>query len=414
MKKVVIVGTMDTKGTEMRFAKSCIEQTGVDAVIMDMGVLIDSESDVEFSSRMVTKAAGCEIESIRFANEGEDSRDKALKVMTKGAKKLLAQLIEDDQCHAVMGMGGSGGTSMLADVFRSLPLGFPKILASTMMAGDLKDVVGTKDLTMMYSVTDIAGINTVSRKILGNAANAAAGMAKYQDNIKSNLVAKKPLIGLTMFGVTTKGVLNVREHLEKNGFDTIIFHCTGGGGRAMEEMIEQGLIEGVIDFTVAELNGHYITKMNDAGDARLTTASKKGIPQVVVPGAIEVSNYPGMANLPSHIDAQERHVIEHNSMVCAMKATNEEMLMLGKELANKLLLAEKNTVLILPEKGLDMYEITGGPWCDFEQDQKMFQVIRDVLKDQIPIETVDGNVNDAIFSTYVAERFMEIWNQYEN
>lgn len=412
MGTVVLVGTMDTKGTEYQYVKDCILRTGTEVITIDVGVLKESPADIDITSQMVAEAAGGKIEDLRYSREGNDTRAKALSIMQKGSELWLLRLIAQKKCDAVLGMGGSGGTSMLAATFQALPIGFPKILVSTMVAGDVKEIVGTTDMTLMYSVTDIAGVNTVSRKILGNAANAAAGMAKYKENLRSIEGENKPLIGITMFGVTTKGVLRVRKQLETKGFETIIFHCTGSGGKAMETMIEEGLIDGVIDYTVAELNGHLITKMNDAGEKRLTTASKKGIPQVVVPGALEVCNFPGISNLPDKYNVPERKVIEHNPLICAAKTSEEESIMLGKTLGQKLTLADKNkTALILPLKGIDSYEAEGGPWHDPCRDRCMFDAILSELDEEFCVEQIEANINDEIFADKVAEIFIDIWQR---
>ena len=261
----------------------------------------------------------------------------------------------------------------------------------------------------MYSVTDIAGLNKVSCKIIGNAANGIAGMVKNRELIPAQ-EEHKPLVAITMFGVTTKGVMCVRRILERHGFDIIVFHCTGSGGRAMERMIESGLINGVVDYTTAELNGHYITGMNDAGEERMTAASKKKIPQIIVPGAIEVCNFPGMANVPEEYRKAERKLIEHNSLICAAKASEKELIMLGNEFAKKAKIADaRYTKVLFPLNGLDSYEAENGPWHDREEDGKLFQIIREGINGRVPIEEVDANINDTEFAEKVAENFLNIW-----
>lgn len=415
MGTVVLVGTMDTKGTEYQYVKKCILQTGTEVITIDVGILKESPKEIDITSKMVAEAAGYKIEDLRYCREGSDTRAKALAVMQEGLEEWLLRLIVEQKCDAVFGMGGSGGTSMLATAFQTLPIGFPKIIVSTMVSGDVKEIVGITDMTLMYSVTDIAGVNSVSRKILGNAANAVAGMAKYRENLKNAENDTKPLIGITMFGVTTKGVLRVRQQLERRGFETIIFHCTGSGGKAMETMIEEGLIDGVIDYTVAELNGHLITKMNDAGESRLTTASKKGIPQVVVPGALEVCNFPGISNLPDGYNVPERKVIEHNALICAAKASKEETIILGKVLGQKLTCARKDkTALVLPLKGIDSYEAAGGPWYEPNGDRSMFDAIVAQLDEDFYVEEIDANINDELFADRIVEIFVDIWKNAEN
>jgi len=409
MGTVVIVGTMDTKWPEFQFVRACIINSGNNVIVMDVGVMKESPPEVDIKSDQVAESGGCTLAEIRFSREGSDTRARALEVMGNGAAVWLKRLLAEKRCDAVFGMGGSGGTSMLGKTFRTLPLGLPKLIVTTMLAGDVKDVVGTKDITMMYSVTDIAGLNRVSRTILRNAANAIAGMAKCRTDVKKVDESNgKPLIALTMFGVTTKGVQRVRQRLELEGFETIIFHTTGGGGRAMEEMIEQGLIDGVVDYTLAELNGHLITKMNDAGAGRLTAASRKGIPQVVVPGALDVCNFPGVENLPAQFHTKERHLIVHNSMICAVKASPEELQKLGETVGEKLTLAAGNTILVYPLQGIDSYCVKGGPWYQPEDNRILLKAIKSKIG-SVPVDEVDADINDEEFANIVSERFIELW-----
>lgn len=412
MGTVVLIGTMDTKGTEYRFVRDCILSTETKVITIDVGVLEDSAKDVDISSKMTAEAAGEKLENMRCSQEGGNARAKALKIMQEGAFVWLEKLIASGNCDAVLGMGGSGGTSMLADIFHRLPIGFPKILVSTIGTGDVTEIMGATDMTLVYSVTDIAGLNTVSRKILGNAANAAAGMAKYRCRLNEG-ESKRPLIAITMFGITTKGVLRVRERLEESGFDTIVFHCTGAGGYAMEKMIREGIIDGVIDYTVAELNGHFITGMNDAGEGRLTAASEMRIPQVVVPGALEVCNFPGIAKLPEKYRNAERKVIEHNPLICAVEASAQEREMLGHEMGKRMSKAMKEiTALVLPLKGLDSYETVDGPWFNPAGDRIIFDAIQSELDESFRVEKLAANINDKEFADCVAEIFIELNIKY--
>lgn len=411
MATVVLAGTLDTKGIEYEYAAQCIRQAGVDVITMDLGVLADPEKAADIPAAQVAKAAGVELESIRFAREGSDTRAFALQTMQTGATKILHQLIEEGRCDAVFGMGGSGGTSMLSAAFQDLPTGFPKLIVSTVLDGDVSEIVGVKDLTLMYSVTDIAGLNRISRMILGNAANAVAGMAQHRANLLRQSCSEKPLIALTMFGITTKGVMQIRKKLEEQGFETIIFHCTGGGGRAMEGMIRQGLIDGVIDFTLAELNGHHISKMNDPGPDRLTAATEMGIAQIVVPGAIEVCNFPGIANLPAQYNVPERKPIEHNSLICAVQANEQELQKLGEEIGQKLRTANNRTMLMVPMGGFDTYMMADGPWYSETLPQILWKGIDSQLHGAVQTELLPDNINDVSFTDRVVENFLRIWKE---
>lgn len=412
MATVVLVGTLDTKGAEYDYVKQCIKEAGVDVIVVDTGILGEPPFEPEISASMVVKAAGKDINEIRFSKEGSDTRAYAIDIMGKGLEKVLQGLLNDGKCDAVFGMGGSGGTNLISSAMKTLPLGVPKLMLSTMMSGDVRPYVGCTDMTMMYSVTDIAGLNMISRMILANAAHAVAGMALFREAaiVKAH-GDKKPLIAISMFGITTPGVLHMIDLLEDKGFETIIFHATGSGGEAMESMIREGLIDGVIDYTLAELCDHEFGGVFSAGPNRLTAATDMGIPQVVVPGAIEVLNFNGVSNLPADKNVPERKLIIHNPTVCAVKATNEELKILGRIVGERVSRAKDKAEVMLPLGGLDKYEAKGGPWEDKESDKVLFDAIKSSLSEHIPVQEIDANINDPIFAEAAVETFIKLWKR---
>lgn len=410
MATVVLVGTLDTKGVEYEFVKNCIINAGCDAIVVDTGVLGEPPFKPEISAAEVVAMGGVELASIRYGREGSDTRAVAIDAMSRGLEVCLAKLVAENKCDAVFGMGGSGGTNILSAAMKTLPLGIPKMLLSTMMSGDVRPYVGGKDMAMMYSVTDIAGLNSFSRLILANAAHAAAGMAKHRaDALAMANSEKKPLIAITMFGITTPGVLHMRDILEEKGFETIVFHATGSGGLAMEDMIRNGFIDGVIDFTTSELCDYNFGGAFSAGPDRLTAAGDMGIPQVIVPGALEVLNFNGVACVPEDKNVPERKLIIHNPTVCAVKATNEELAILGKELGEKAAKAKGPTEVLLPLGGLDKYEAEGGPWQSEESDRVLFDAIHAAVDGAVPVLELPGNINDPIFSEATVETFLKLW-----
>lgn len=415
MATVALVGTLDTKGQEYAFVKECIKETGVDVIVIDTGILGEPPFKPEISAEMVVRVTGKSIQEIRFAKEGSDTRAIAIETMSKGLEITLNNLVKEGKCDAVFGMGGSGGTNLISAAMQTLPLGVPKFILSTMMSGDVRPYVGSKDMTMMYSVTDIAGLNMVSRLILANAAHAVAGMAMYSSTAKKKAQGNnKPLIAITMFGITTPGVLHMVDLLEKKGFETIVFHATGSGGLAMENMIREGLIDGVIDYTLSELCDYQYGGAFSAGPTRLTAASDMGIPQVIVPGAIEVLNYNGVANLPEDKNVPERKLIIHNPTVCAVKTTNDELEILGKIIGEKVSRAKVLTEVLLPLGGLDKYEAKGGPWEDKDSDQVLFDTIKSNLSSNIPVTEIDANINDHIFAETAVDTFVKLWNKKDD
>lgn len=411
MATVVLAGTLDTKGNEYAFVKQCIEEMGVDTFVIDTSILGNSPFAPDISSEKVVERTGKKLQDLRFTREGSDTRAVAIDAMSQGLSIVLNDLVEEGRCDGVFGMGGSGGTNLISAAMATLPIGIPKLILSTMMSGDVRPYVGTKDITMMYSVTDIAGLNNVSRRILANAAHAIGGMAKYNEGSREKAGGdNKPLIAISMFGVTTPGVLKIIDLLEQKEFETIIFHSTGSGGLAMENMIREGLIDGVVDYTLAELCDYEFGGAFSAGPTRLTAASDMNIPQVVVPGAIEVLNYNGVDNIPPENNVPERKLIVHNPTVCAVKATNEELEILGKIVGEKLNRADGNVEVILPLGGLDSYEAAGGPWEDKESDKVLFDAIKSTLNPDVPIQEIDANINDKTFAEVTVNTFVNLWN----
>jgi len=409
---VALVGSFDTKGREYKFVISCLDQLNINTITVDFGILNDPDFKPDFSAELVAKTAGKNLNDLRFSREGSDTRAVALSTMESGVKIILQKLVEEDRIDAIFGMGGSGGSSVISGAMRSLPIGFPKLLLSTMASGDVSGYIGTKDLCIMYSVTDIAGLNRVSRMILKSAASAIAGMAKGVN--LDELLSDKPLIAITMFGITTPGVLVLLELLELNDFETIVFHATGSGGLAMEEMILDGLIDGVIDYTVSELTDEYLGGIFSAGPHRLEAAGKMGIPQVIVPGALEVLNFGARHTLPQKYDTPERKCIVHNQNVCAVRINKLESIELGRILAEKINLTRGLAAIMIPYKGLDNYEKQpNGPWIDPDADEALFNSIKSMIRDDIPVYEIDANVNDKVFAEATFRVFAELWEEFE-
>ena len=406
MATVALVGTLDTKGEEYQFVKECIIDSGCDVLLIDTGILGTPAIKADISSAEVMKRGGKDINEFRSANESGNTRATAIETMSECLTKTLMELIKDHKIDAVFGMGGSGGTNLISGAMRSLPLGFPKLLLSTMMSGNVKPYIGGRDIAMMYSVTDIAGLNRFSRIIMSNAANAAVGMAKHYNNaLQKEANDKKPLVGITMFGITTPGVLHMRDLLEQKGFETIVFHATGAGGMAMESMIREGLIDGVIDYTTTELCDYELGGVFSAGPDRLTAAGEKGIPQVVCPGALECLNFNGVDNLPEKYNVPERKLIIHNPTVCAVKATPDELVHLGTVLAEKVNAARENAEIVLPLDGLDSYE--DGKWKDHETDHVLFDNIKKAAK--VPVHEFKGTINNPEFAEKTVGVFLKLW-----
>ncbi len=403
---VVLVGTLDTKGPEYAFVRDRLRAAGVLVTVVDVGVLGEPGFLPDVTAAQVAEAAGLELAGLRFAREGSDTRAVALATMERGATAIVERLRTSGRVQGVMGLGGSGGSTVVSGVLRSLPIGLPKLLVSTMASGDVRTFVGTSDICLVYPVTDVAGLNRVSRRVLANAANAMAGMVR---GAAVGAATDAPLIAITMFGITTPGVMRVQAGLEQRGFETIVFHAVGAGGRAMEEMIDAGLIDGVVDYTTSELTDELLGGVFSAGPARLEAAGRRGIPQVVVPGALEVINFGPRETIPARYDVAERLIVVHNPTVSAVRTNAEESAALGRLLAAKVNAATGPTAVLLPLVGLSQYEAPGGPYVDPMADEALFTAIRRGLRQGIALREIPANVNDPAFADAAVATFLELW-----
>jgi uncharacterized protein (UPF0261 family) len=404
---VVLVGTLDTKGPEYAYVRDRLRALGVGVVVVDVGVLGDPPFAPDVTAAEVARAAGAAIEDLRFTREGSDTRAVALATMERGAIAVVAALRAEGRCDGVMGLGGSGGSTVVSGTLRSLPVGVPKLLVSTMASGNVRNFVGTSDVCLVYSVTDVQGLNRVSRRVLGNAAAAMAGMVRALAEPAPG--GETPLVALTMFGITTPCVQRIQAALEASGFETIVFHAVGSGGQAMEAMVDAGLIDGVVDVTTSELTDELCGGVFSAGPDRLTAAGRMGIPQVVVPGALEVINFGPRDSVPAHLDVPERTIVVHNPSVCAVRTNREESAELGRILATKVNAATGPTAVLLPLRGLSKYEAPGGPYVDPDADAALFAAIRATLRPGIELIEVDANVNDPAFADAAVGTFLRLW-----
>ena len=408
MPTVVLIGTLDTKGREYAFVRDRLREAGIEPLLVDFGVLGEPPFTPDVSAREIARLGGAELEALRFEREGSETRAQALAVMGRGAAAQLRRLHEDGRCDGVLGLAGSGGSAVIAEAMRALPIGVPKLLVSTMIATSAADYVGTRDLCLLYPVTDIAGLNRVSRTILANAAGAIAGMAAARSG---SIVADRPLVALTMMGVTTPCVLRVQEGLERAGFETIVFHAVGTGGRAMEEMLREGTIDGVCDITTHELADHELGGIFGAGPERLAVAGQLGLPFVAVPGALEFVNFGPRASVPTSLDVPARRIVVHNPSVCAVRLDSEEAMRLGRVFAERVNAAVGPVTVVLPLGGCSGYERAHGPFVDPEADAALFAAIRSGLRADVEVREVDANVNDPPAADAILEAFLEAWGR---
>lgn len=403
MNTAVLIGTLDTKGREYEYVRDILRTAGAEVVIVDVGVLGLPEVQPDISAAAVAEAAGERISNLRFGREGSDTRAVALHAMRRGAIETVHRLREQGRCDGVLGMGGSGGSALISAVMRSLPLGVPKVLVSTMASGDISAYVGSSDLCVIHSVTDIAGLNRISRPILGNAARALAGM--IQGTCRST-VEDRPAVALSMLGVTTPCVLRVSERLEHAGYDPIVFHAVGSGGAALERLLADGVFDGVIDVTVKELTDAEFGGVFVAGDRRLRTAGTLGLPQVVVPGAIEVLNFGAIDTVPQKYLDEKRPVVRHNDEVTAVRLSDAELDRMATILADRVNAARGPISVMIPARGFDSYDHVDGPFANGASDARFIDRLTRRLNS--PATVLELDINSTEFADAVADRFLEL------
>ncbi|MFZ1769354.1 MAG: Tm-1-like ATP-binding domain-containing protein, partial [Caldilinea sp.] len=320
-----------------------------------------------------------------------------------GLAVVVRRLYDAGKLDGIIGMGGSGGTSIATRAMRTLPVGTPKVMVSTMGGGDVSVYAGAKDITFMPSVVDVAGINSISRAIYTNAAGAIAGMVKMETPASK---AEKPLVTASMFGNTTKAVDHARGILEENGYEVLVFHATGAGGKTMESLIADGYIVGSMDITTTELADTVCGGVFDAGPERGLAASRAGIPAVIVPGCVDMANFWGVETMPEKYHS--RTLYRWNPNVTLMRTNVEENTRMGEMLAAAANAATAPVAILLPLKGVSMLDSEGGQFWDPAADQACFDAIKRNLKPGIPVIELDNNINDPEFSAKVAETMLTL------
>lgn len=398
MATVALLGTLDTKAEEYAWLSRELSRHGVEVLIIDVGSF-STHPDADVSADAVLAAAGVDPVQVKARRD----RGEMMTAMGQGSVTLVRELAQQGKIHAMLSVAGSGGSSVAAPAMQALPVGFPKLLVSTMASGDVRPYVGDVDATLMYSVVDVAGINSVSTQVLGNAVAAVAAMAtEYERRISDQAEDHKPLIGVTMFGLTTPAADEARKRLTELGYEVLVFHATGAGGRAMEKLIESGLLAGVCDLTTTELADDLVGGVLSAGPDRLEAAGRSGLPQVVSLGALDMVNFGPRDSVPGQFD--DRHFLVHNPTVTLMRTTREEMAELGQRIASKLAQATGPTELFIPLRGLSGIDIEGGPFHDEDADRALFTALRDGLQGtSVTIHDLDQDINSTGFGRAMAE-----------
>jgi uncharacterized protein (UPF0261 family) len=402
MKSVYILATLDTKGPEAAYVKDQLAVMRVPAKIVDTGCLGAPLGAADISREEVFKAAGTTLAAVREKND----RGEAVKAAALGATALMSELFAKREVGGLLGLGGSAGTTIGTAAMRALPIGVPKLMVSTLASGTVRQWVGDKDILMLNSVVDILGINRISRQILSQAAKAMAGMVSLHG--REGSVEDRPLIAATMFGVTTKCVMRAKERLEKAGYEVLVFHATGNGGQAMESLIAEGMIAGVLDLTTTELADELCGGFLTAGPERLTAAGKAGVPQLVSVGATDMVNFYAPETVPAKF--KDRKFYPHNPAVTLMRTTPEENARIGEDLGKKCAAAKGPTSILLPLKGVSAIDQAGQAFDDPAARKALYDAIKAHAKG-VEIREMDHHINDPEFADQAAGQLLELMKE---
>ncbi len=410
MATVALVGTLDTKGKEYAFLAARVRAAGAAVIVIDAGTGTPDGVIPDVDGEAVAAAAGTTRAELRAASD----RGRAVTEMGRGAAVVVADLAARGRVGGVLAAGGSGGSSIAGQVMAALPVGLPKLLVSTMASGDVSPYVGAKDVCVMYSVVDVAGVNRISRLVLGNAAAAITGMVAAQEQAAQEQAAPghaaaedRPLVAASMFGVTTPAVDRARARLAELGYEVLVFHATGAGGRALEALAEARLVRGVLDLTTTELADDLVGGVLSAGPGRLTAAGAAGLPQVIAPGALDMVNFGPPATVPGKFSG--RLFFEHNPTVTLMRTTAEEMAELGARVGRKAATAEGPTQVFWPDRGVSALDADGQPFRDQAADEACRAALdRELSAAGRTLQRVDAHINDPAFATAMADRLHQM------
>ena len=399
-KAIYAIATMDTKGAEIAYIARQAQAAGAKVVTVDVGTAADPDVAPDITRQTV---AGFHAQGKEMVL-GQTDRGVAVTAMSAALVEFLNAEFNAGSVAGVIGIGGSGGTAIIAPAMRELPIGVPKLLVSTVASGDTAPYVGCCDITMMYSVVDVAGINRVSQRVLGNAAHAIAGMAGG----KLPEIEKKPTVGMTMFGVTTPCVTAVRETLEAKGYDCLVFHATGTGGRAMEKLVASGMIDGVLDITTTEVADEVVGGTFKAGKERFDILIESGIPYVMSLGALDMVNFGAIETVPEQFRDRNLHV--HNAQVTLMRTTPEENRRFAQWIAKKVNRSTAPLTILIPEKGVSMLDAPGKPFHDPQANAALFEELESAVNQTQTrkIHRLPHHINDQEFSAAVTKAYLEI------
>ena len=409
MPTIAVLGTLDTKGPEHAYVAELIRQRGHAVLVIDVGTLEEPKFQPDITRQEVAAAAGSDL----VALVAKRDRGEAVTTMSRGAPIILAKLAAEQRIDGVISLGGGGGTAIATAAMRALPIGFPKLMVSTLASGNVAPYVGVKDIVMFPSVVDIAGLNRISRQLLARAAGAICGMVEVgvqasacsdPDPLERELPRDKPIIVASQFGNTTPCIEHAKKILEAAGYEVIVFAATGTGGRTMESLIETGLVAGVLDVTTTEWADELVGGVLSAGPTRLEAAARRGVPAVVSTGCLDMVNFGSPETVPAKFAG--RKFYQHNPQVTLMRTTPDECAQLGRILAEKLNLSTGPVTVLLPLRGGSVISAPGGPFHDAAADAALYTSLKAALRPNIPVLELDCAINDPAFAEACARELL--------
>ena len=396
MKTIAVLGTLDTKGLEHAYVAEIIRSRGHRTLLIDVGCLTPPVVTPDISREEVAEAGHIDLTGLVARKD----RGESVAAMAHASSKLVEMLVEEGRIDGIISLGGGGGTAIGTAAMRTLPIGFPKVMVSTLAAGNVAPYLGTKDIVMFPSIVDVEGLNRISRVLLARAAGAICGMVE----VEPPRVEQKPLIVASMFGNTTTCVNTARQILEEAGYEVLVFHSTGTGGRIMESLIESGMVDGVLDITTTEWADELVGGILGAGTTRLEGAGKAGVPAIVTPGCLDMVNFGERATVPAKF--ADRLFYQHNPQVTLMRTTPSECAELGSILANKVNAYTAPVTVLLPKKAISVIAAPGGVFHDDAADAALFEGIKSHLKPGVPCVEMDVAINDEAFARACAEALL--------
>ena len=393
MATIAVIGTLDSKGHEHSYVAEEIRKRGHQPLLIDAGTLADPQVTPDRTRDEVLTAAAVALPAI-------EDRGQRVGVMAEALPIYLKKLADNGEINGIISLGGGGGTAIATAGMRALPIGFPKLMVSTLASGNTAHYVGTKDIVMMPSIVDVAGLNSISKLIFARAAGAICGMVETEVDTSE----AKPLIVASMFGNTTELINMAMAQLEEAGYEVLVFHATGIGGKTMESLIESGMVAGILDLTTTEWADELVGATLSAGPTRMDAMTKAKVPTVVAPGCLDMANYGERETVPSEFEGRNFYI--HNPQVTLMRTNAEECAQLGKILAEKSNANEAPVSIMVPKKAISVISAEGQPFYDAEADEALFSAIRENAK--VEVCEFEEEINSPVFAKACADKLLEL------